>query len=187
LLTTRHFSKEVTMYTFRRLRPIFALACAAALAACQAPGATAPSALAAPGVTGLHDDAPPPPPDPTPTPTPDPAPAPPPVTISIVGTAGTQAFNPNPSAAAVGDMIVWANNDKLLHHIVLDDGTDVGDIAPGESSKAVALATPTAGYHCTLHPSMVGSINGQLAPPMPDPEPPADPYYPTYYVRSAHR
>ena len=98
------------MNSFRGLRPIFVLACAAALSACQAPTATAPSALTARGVTGLHDEAPPPPPpsDPVPpTPAPEPPPPPPPpVTISIVGTAGTQAFNPNPSAAAVGDMIV---------------------------------------------------------------------------------
>jgi plastocyanin len=180
------------MKTSRWLRPIFALACAATLSACQAPSATAPSALAGRGVTGLHDEVPPPPPpsDPVPpTPAPEPPPPPPsPVTISIVGTAGTQAFNPNPSAAAVGDMIVWVNNDRLLHHIVLDDGTDVGELAPGDASKAVPLATPTAGYHCTLHASMVGSINGQLAPPMPEPQPEPDPYtYPTYIVRSAHR
>ena len=183
------------MDKFRRLRPIFALVCAAALTACQAPTATAPSALGASRVTGLRDEAPPPPPPsdpvpptPAPEPTPPPPPPPPPVTISIVGTAGTQAFNPNPGTAAVGDMIVWVNNDRLLHHIVLDDGTDVGELAPGDASKAVPLATPTAGYHCTLHASMVGTINGQLAPPMPEPQPEPDPYaYPTYFVRSAHR
>jgi plastocyanin len=186
LLSYRRLLETTTIMNRSRLRPIFALACAAALCACQAPSATAPSALAGRGVTGLHDETPPPPPpDPAPT-APDPAP-PPPVTISIVGTAGTQAFNPNPSTAAVGDTIVWLNNDRLVHHIVLDDGTDVGELAPGDSSKAIPLATPTAGYHCTLHASMVGTINGQLAPPMPEPQPP-DPYsYPTYFRRSAHR
>ena len=173
-----------------RLRPFFALACAAALSACQAPSATAPSGLAGRGVTGLRDETPPPPPDPAPPapePAPPPPPPPPPVTISIVGTAGTQSFNPNPSTAAVGDTIVWLNNDRLVHHIVLDDGTDVGELAPGDSSKAIPLATPTAGYHCTLHASMAGTINGQLAPPMPEPPQP-DPYsLPGYYVRPARR
>ena len=164
------------------VRPIVALACAATLWACQAPPTTAPSALTGPLASrGLHDDPPmPPPPDP-------PAPVPNTVTISVVATAGTQSFNPNPSTAAVGDMIVWANNDQLLHHIVFDDGTDVGDIAPGQSSVAVPLTTPTATYHCTLHPSMTGGINVTIAPP-PDPYPPEpDPSYPPVYYAQPPR
>jgi hypothetical protein len=45
-------------------------------------------------------------------------------------------------------------------------------VQPGQSSAPIALMTPTATYHCTIHPTMVGSINGEL------PLPPADPYYP---------
>jgi plastocyanin len=165
------------------LGPILALACAATFSACQAPGTTAPSAIAAPVARGvLADEEPAPPP---------PAPDPPlvnTVTISVVATAGTQSFDPNPGTAAVGDTIVWTNNDQLLHHIVFDDGTDVGDIAPGASSVAVPLMTPTATYHCTIHPSMVGSINQELAPPPPE-QPEPDPYSPPgyYYSRPVRR
>jgi plastocyanin len=109
---------------------------------------------------------------------PAPAPTPMQVIISIIGSIGANAFTPNPIQANVGDMIVWTNNDVRLHHIVLDDGTDLGDVQPGQSSAPAPLMTPTAMFHCTIHPTMVGSINGVLPP---DPYmPPPDDYYGYY-------
>ena len=104
------------------------------------------------------------------------------VIISIVSSFGSGAFMPNPTLANMGDQIVFTNTDAVLHHIVLDDGTDLGDVAPGQSSAPVALATPTATFHCTIHPSMVGSINGDLPAPAPDPyyPMPPDDYYGYY-------
>src|SRR5262245_23299687 len=107
---------------------------------------------------------------------PDPATPPPTplqVLINIVGTIGSTAFMPNPTTANMGDQIVFTNTDIRMHHIVLDDGTDLGEVQPGQSSTPVALTTPTATYHCTIHPTMVGSINRELPAP-----PPAEPYYP---------
>ena len=94
------------------------------------------------------------------------------ILINIVSSFGATAFMPNPTTANMGDQIVFTNTDLVRHHIVLDDGTDLGEVQPGESSAPVALMTPTAKYHCTIHPTMVGSINGAL--------PPAEPYYPPY-------
>jgi len=91
-------------------------------------------------------------------PLPDQAPVPVPVTINIIGPAGAGAFVPNPLQVALGNMIVWANSDLITHGIVLDDGTPVGRLLPGQSSIPIALATETMGYHCTLHPTMVGQI-----------------------------
>jgi plastocyanin len=176
------------------------LACAVTAWSCS--GSATPSSpsaitpLTAPGAGGARlrtlDDPPvPPTPDPA-NPTPDPAnpppdpnapPAPPTpmqVIINIIGSVGNIAFMPNPIQANVGDMIVWMNTDTRLHHIVLDDGiTDLGDVAPGQSSAPMALVTPTATFHCTIHPTMVGSINMELAP---DPymPPPPDDYYGYY-------
>ena len=154
---------------------------------------TAPSELStasAPASTGarLHtsDDPPPPAIDPTP-PAADPAPPTPlQVIVKIVGSFGSNAFMPNPSTANMGDQLVFANGDTVLHHIVLDDGTDLGDVPPGQSSAPVALKTPTASYHCTIHPTMVGSINGDLPLPTTPPPyspPPADDYYGYYSFR----
>jgi plastocyanin len=99
------------------------------------------------------------------------------VLINIVGSFGSNAFMPNPTLANMGDPIVFTNTDLVLHHIVLDDGTDLGEVQPGQSSAPVPLMTPTATYHCTIHPTMVGSINGDLPPAAPAP---TDPYYPPY-------
>lgn len=149
-----------------------------------------PSALHAPpavGGTGMLrtlDDPPATPepapvPDPsTPPPAPDPAPpAPSPITvvINIIGYIGSNAFMPNPTTANAGDQIVFTNTDSRLHHIVIDNGPDLGEVQPGQSSAPVALATPTATFHCTIHPTMVGAINAELAPP--PYVPPPDDYY----------
>ena len=116
----------------------------------QPPGHPMPDPGADPGTT--------PPPNPEQPPPPDGVPAPIQLTISIVGSFGNVAFAPNPQQAAIGNMVVWANNDLVQHTIVLDDGTPVGTLAPGQSSTPIALITETTGYHCTLHPSMVGQI-----------------------------
>lgn len=80
-------------------------------------------------------------------------------TVTIVGSSGPQSFNPNPAEAGQGSTVAWKNNDGVTHHIVLNDGSlDTGDIAPGASSRALRLTTDGANYHCTIHPTMVGSI-----------------------------
>jgi plastocyanin len=82
---------------------------------------------------------------------------------------GNQAFSPNPVRANAGDTVMFRNSDSTLHHLVLDDGSmDFGDIAPGSSSRGVVLrnANPLT-FHCTLHATMVGSINGLTAPETP--------------------
>ena len=113
----------------------------------------------------------------TPTPTPAPTPAPAPAatfTISVVGSSGSNAFSPNPSTVTSGSAVVWKNNDSVTHHIVMDNGSaDLGDLAPGASTRSVTVASGS--FHCTLHPTMVGSINGPL-PSSPAPAPiPFDP------------
>ena len=83
-------------------------------------------------------------------------------TINIVGITGNQAFSPNPIEVASGTAVVWSNNTAVTHHIVMDSGTVVGDIAPGASSTPMQVGS--GNYHCTIHPSMVGSVNGAVAP-----------------------
>jgi plastocyanin len=134
--------------------------------------------LVAPGAGGGRLRALEDPPAPMPNPN---VPAPMSVIINIVGSFGAAAFMPNPTLANMGDQIVFTNTDAVLHHIVLDDGTDLGDVAPGASSAPMPLMTPTATFHCTIHPSMVGGINVDMTAPMPDPYyPPSDDYYGYY-------
>lgn len=91
------------------------------------------------------------------------------VTANIVGARGSAAYSPNPIAARPGDTVVFRNADNQLHRIVLDNGSaDLGDIAPGATSRGLTIATSAElRFHCALHASMVGSINGTVAPEPP--------------------
>jgi hypothetical protein len=50
----------------------------------------------------------------------------------------------------------------------MNDGTPIGSLAPA-ASLTTTLSGNGGNYHCTTHPSMVGSINGSATP-----APPAD-------------
>ena len=106
---------------------------------------------------------------------PSPAPTPSTVTVSIVSSVGNTAYQPNPVRANSGDTVVFRNNDATMHHIMLDDGSaDLGDVNPGATSKGVTLKNSNAArFHCTIHSSIVGTINEAAAPPTP---PCPDPY-----------
>src|SRR5262245_4895909 len=94
-------------------------------------------------------------------------------TISITGVKGKQSFTPNPASVASGTMAVFKNNDTVTHRVVLDDGSvDTGDIAPGQTSRELQLGGVNKSYHCSIHPSMVGSLNSAQTP-----EPPPCPGY----------
>lgn len=98
----------------------------------------------------------------TPTPT-----TPNTVTVTIVGSSGNKAYVPNPVQVSTGDTLAFKNTDVTMHRIVMDDGSaDLGDIAPG-ATKSMTLRTSGGNYHCTIHSSMVGSVNGKEAPQPP--------------------
>jgi plastocyanin len=83
----------------------------------------------------------------------------PPAEIRIVGSSGSTAFTPNPAPIATGRTIAWRNDDGLTHRIVADDGSfDTGNINFGATSVAVTRPAGTVPYHCSIHPSMVGTI-----------------------------
>jgi plastocyanin len=92
------------------------------------------------------------------------------VTVSVVGSSGNAAYQPNPVRAAVGDTVVFRNGDAATHRIVMDDGSaDLGEIAPGASSRGFVVRSSSAlTFHCSLHPTMVGSLNGDSAPGPPE-------------------
>jgi plastocyanin len=132
---------------------------ALAMWSCSGGGSSTPTAPSSPQVTT--------PPAPTPSART--------VAVNIVGSIGNGAYQPNPVAANVGDTVMFRNSDAAMHHIVLDDGSaDLGAVAPGGTSRGFTVRTTSAvNYHCTTHPSMVGSINGSTAP---EPPPCPDPY-----------
>ena len=92
------------------------------------------------------------------------------VTITITGQGGKLAFSPNPATVSPGQLVVFKNNDKEVHHVMLDDGTvQTADIAPGATSAPVAMGTSgSQSYHCSIHPGMVGGFNGTEVEPPPN-------------------
>lgn len=91
-------------------------------------------------------------------PTPTAAPAAGVVTINIVSENGAQSFSPNPATLPAGQMVVWHNIDGVTHRVVLNNGAlDTGDLRPGATSQPMVI-NAGGGYHCSIHPSMVGTI-----------------------------
>src|SRR5258706_819811 len=85
------------------------------------------------------------------------------VTVNVVAINGAQSFSPNPATLPAGQMIVWHNVDSVTHRVALNDGSvDTGNLAPGASSQPMAIPA-AGGYHCSIHPVMVGSINRDVA------------------------
>jgi plastocyanin len=101
-------------------------------------------------------------PSPTPTPTPTPA-APADVTITITGMNGGSSFSPNPATVSAGQTVAWRNADGVAHIPTADSGAfSTGAIAPGATSAPITMGySGSIGYHCSIHPSMVGTLNVQ--------------------------
>lgn len=90
------------------------------------------------------------------------------MTITITGVKGATSFSPNPATVPAGQMVVFMNADTVTHRVVLDDGSvDTGPIAAGATSAPQALGAVSKPYHCSIHPSMVGSLNSAQTPEPP--------------------
>jgi plastocyanin len=84
----------------------------------------------------------------------------------------TAAFNPNPLtislASSTGGTVQWFNDDHtsssygsdaVTHNITADDGSFTsGALVAGASFDATFDAPGTYGYHCSIHPTMKGTI-----------------------------
>lgn len=84
-----------------------------------------------------------------------------PVVITIGGMLGAQSFTPSPATVSVGQSVSWKNGDSVAHTATQDGsgGFDTGSIAPGATSAPITMTVAgTFGYHCSIHPSMTGSL-----------------------------
>jgi plastocyanin len=92
--------------------------------------------------------------------TPSPNPTPANVTITINGMNGSQSFAPNPATARVGQTVAWRNADSTTHTATADGGAfNTGNVAPGATSSPIMMtAAGSFGYHCQIHPTMVGTL-----------------------------
>jgi plastocyanin len=98
----------------------------------------------------------------------------PPNSVSIVAgaeTKGTGAFVPNPLTVSVNGVVRWYNDDDAAaggpygggsgtrHTITADDNSFLsGNIIPGGTFEHTFAAAGTYPYHCSIHPTMKGTI-----------------------------
>jgi plastocyanin len=78
------------------------------------------------------------------------------VAATVAGRVWSQPIN-----AKVGDVITWTNSDDVPHKVATDDGscTMGANIAPsGGTASLVFNKAGTYAFHCTIHPSMKGTI-----------------------------
>jgi plastocyanin len=107
----------------------------------------------------------------SPSPTPTPVPTRPTetngvVTVDVLFENGAQSFSPDPTTLPAGQLVAWRNTDRVTHRIVLNDGSlDTGDLRPGASSNPLEVPALGGAYHCSIHPSMVGTINRSAPQP----------------------
>jgi plastocyanin len=71
-------------------------------------------------------------------------------------------FTPSQITVAKGGTVTWTNNDSIAHTVVDDlsnvGGPSSGDIQPGSTYSFTFNKTGSFQYHCSIHPSMRGTI-----------------------------
>jgi plastocyanin len=88
-----------------------------------------------------------------------------PGTTAAGGTDGAQvvmknfAFNPASVTIKAGESVTWTNNDSASHTVEADNGEfKSGDLAQGGTFSFKFDTPGTYPYHCSIHPSMKGTI-----------------------------
>jgi plastocyanin len=94
----------------------------------------------------------------------------------------TIAFLPPSISIAVGEKVTWVFG-SVGHTVTFDPVIGVPANIDGPSSNtSISRSFPTAGvytYHCSIHPSMTGSVlvgQSNVVPPPPPPPPPPPGY-----------
>ena len=89
-----------------------------------------------------------------------PIPTPSPQTATVNATAAL-AFNPNTVTVAPGGTVTFAFA-SVGHNVHFDTGTNPpADITGANANTSISRTFATAGtftYHCTIHPSMTGTV-----------------------------
>ena len=84
--------------------------------------------------------------------------------IVINGMSGSASFSPANASVKVGQTVAWQNTKGAYSaHDIVEDGAagfNTGVIESGSTSAAIAITQMgTLTYHCSIHPSMTGSLS----------------------------
>lgn len=84
------------------------------------------------------------------------------VTSTGAITIKNMMFTPSQISILKGGTVTWTNNDSTAHTVVDDlsnvGGPSSGDIQPGSTYSFTFNKTGSFQYHCSIHPSMRGTI-----------------------------
>ncbi len=67
-------------------------------------------------------------------------------------------FNPGAVTANAGGTVSWTNGDSVTHTVTFDNGPDCGNLVAASSLTVTFPAAGTYAYHCTIHPTMRGTV-----------------------------
>lgn len=68
-------------------------------------------------------------------------------------------YAPASLTVKAGEKVTWLNNDSVSHTVTFDDSVfDSGVLGNGDSATYTFETPGTYTYHCTIHPSMKGTV-----------------------------
>ena len=68
-------------------------------------------------------------------------------------------FEPAQLSVSAGATVKWTNQDNVAHTVTSDSGDwDSGSLSQGQSFSHTFTQAGTFAYHCTVHPTMKGTI-----------------------------
>ena len=69
------------------------------------------------------------------------------------------SFQPDVLKVKVGAKVTWTNDDTVPHTVTADTNSfDSGNLQPAGSFSFTFTRPGTYAYHCSIHPSMHGSV-----------------------------
>jgi plastocyanin len=69
------------------------------------------------------------------------------------------SFQPDVLKVKVGAKVTWTNDDTVAHTVTADTNLFTsGNLQPGGSFSFTFIRPGTYAYHCSIHPSMHGSV-----------------------------
>jgi plastocyanin len=85
--------------------------------------------------------------------------------LSGASTKGASAFDPNPFTVSLGGAatvdVKWGNADGITHTVTADGASPLfssGNVGPGMTFTFSFTAAGSYSYHCSIHPTMVGTV-----------------------------
>ena len=84
-------------------------------------------------------------------------------TVQATDTVAIQnfAFTPVSITVKKGTKVTWTNKDSTAHTVTENDGKSgpaSSDVNPGQTYSFTYNTVGTFQYHCSIHPSMTGSV-----------------------------